>query len=309
MKNYKDCPIWLADSKQLGFTLVEVIITMGMIVGLAQFGMRLTNQQQVAAKRMDHILDITNITEEIRSILLDRESCQETFNDLNVNTTVTDFFVPSITQTIRNSSTGVLEKKEKFKAHTTENRQTYGQSKIKIYSYELETGGEVITPAGSTSGQTKLIIMYDKGPKSGGVRYIERHIILNIEIDPADALDPNQPINSCRSSSEKEIAIRGQHALYLHTNSATPATCPVDEFDDWLAHGSWKHSFDSSSLHGVTTCYDADGKCYTLYLYGSSETSTPECPEGWMDANIGSWTHANNSSAHRQAIRSCYKCP
>lgn len=177
-------------NSQKGFTLLEVMVAMGIMGVAAVGGMRLMNNQMKSAKTVETRFEYGTIVNEIREILGDRNSCRATFFGRNIDNTL-EGTVTSI-QHITNFGLPTQVTRTKYPSNTNPAlATTFGNGTVKILGYRLTTtDGDPtvgVTPVGTaTEGSTMLHIRFAVaagGANTTGTTETVKKIKLNVEID------------------------------------------------------------------------------------------------------------------------------
>lgn len=72
-----------------GFSLVETIIVMGVMTAASMGTYNLINNSRKGFKELEINMEVQSLVDSIRTILLDKKSCNETFLDAALNTPIT----------------------------------------------------------------------------------------------------------------------------------------------------------------------------------------------------------------------------
>ncbi len=173
-----------------GFSLVEILIAIGLLCGLSVWMMHLFKQQSRNEKTTAANLDIDAIGNEIRNILGDGLSCEKTFKGMPVTkpAAATDIY-KVLSDNTAQKRFSVGEKKN-------------GNTGVAISSLDLKTDETYYVPAGKTVGETVLTIVWDRGKQIQGTQMKSFRIPLSV------VLDASGNISSC-------------HALASTTNLAS----------------------------------------------------------------------------------------
>lgn len=164
-----------------GFSLIEIMIAIGLLMGLSVWMMHLFKQQTKNEKTTAANLDIDAIGNEIRNILGDGMSCAKTFKG-----------VPPV-------KAGAATAVYKLLADGTyQKRQAVGERKnqntgVSVKSYDLKQEDVYIIPEGKTIGETMLTVVWDKGTAVYGSQSKDFKIPLSV------TLDENGNIESCHA--------------------------------------------------------------------------------------------------------------
>jgi prepilin-type N-terminal cleavage/methylation domain-containing protein len=182
-------------NSQKGFTLLEVMVAMGIMGVAAVGGMRLMNNQMKSAKTVETRFEYGTIVNEIREILGDRNSCRATFNGRNIDNTP-EGTVTSI-QHITNFGLPTQVTRAKYPSNTNPAlATTFGNGTVKILGYRLTTvDGDPtvgVLPVGTaTEGSAMLLIRFAVAAGGGGAGNTTgtsetvKKIKLNVQINAA----------------------------------------------------------------------------------------------------------------------------
>lgn len=204
-----------------GFSLVELLISVAVIGGLALVVTRLTQQSEKSAKKLDVNSDITNTVNEIGGILTDPRKCKLTFatpggsptdswDDVREPIAIVNGMQeipsgdPSIPPSYNINST-------KFQKMAATGEGGYGASKVKLTNYVLEESADgLVNEGGVLVGEETFLITF-KNKKilegSGGGDDIVRRLTIYVERKVAD-----DSLITCRSLTNSMALIwqRGQ---------------------------------------------------------------------------------------------------
>ncbi|WPU66011.1 tail fiber domain-containing protein [Peredibacter starrii] len=167
--------------KQGGFSLVQVLMSIGLLSALGLGVAQLIQDSNKAVNKMEVDADLLVVYRSIMSVLSDPLNCAETFrNRLAANT-------PNATIQIKKDVKGVFV--NEFPAN-----QVYGSKQLKILSYSLSDAAADVDVA--TKNTTHLIIEFDRGMGKVGSRIITKKIVLNVQVDASNR------ITSCSAHGE-----------------------------------------------------------------------------------------------------------
>ena len=208
-----------------GFSLVQVLISSGLLGAAALVGIKMMANQEKMALSTNQKYEMAYIHEEIWRTLLDVNSCQATFRNLSLEE-VSAGALKLITKSfVSNSSTQNIALYKTY----NESKSLYGVKNLKIVNY----GAEVRTQ--DTSPAFDLIINFDKGENSIGSKLITKVIPIvfstqNGKITECNAL----PIAGTEDESKKASLTKPQNlmingALGINTPPTRVASLKLDE--------------------------------------------------------------------------------
>ncbi|MGZ3789142.1 MAG: type II secretion system protein [Bacteriovorax sp.] len=171
--------IRLKDNK--GFTLIEMLIAIGILGALSMWMMNLFTQQTKNEKTTAANMDIDAIGQEIRNIVADGNSCEKTFKGTAPNQ------LNAVTQINKVLSDGSSQKRFAI------NDKKVGNSAVSIARYDLKTDETYLIPSGQKMGETVLLVIYDRGKMIAGTS------IKSFKIPLSVTLDDSGNILSCHS--------------------------------------------------------------------------------------------------------------
>ncbi len=157
--------------KDSGFSLVEILIAIGLLGALSAWMMNIFTQQTKNEKTTATNMDIDAIGNEVRNIMADGLSCAKTFQGMEYNKP------DAITEISKVLSDGSVQKRFAI------NSKKIGNSSVLISSYELKTDDTYLVPANTKTGETVLVINYDRGKMIQGTKNKTFRIPLSITID------------------------------------------------------------------------------------------------------------------------------
>jgi prepilin-type N-terminal cleavage/methylation domain-containing protein len=167
--------------KDSGFSLVEILIAIGLLGALSAWMMNIFTQQTKNEKTTATNMDIDAIGNEVRNIMADGLSCAQTFKGVEYNKQEA---APEISKVLADSSV-----QKRFAV----NQKKIGNSSVMITSYDLKTDETYFVPNGTKTGETVLIINYDRGKMIQGTKNKIFKIPLSI------TLDDNSKIVTCHA--------------------------------------------------------------------------------------------------------------
>jgi len=164
-----------------GFSLVEILIAIGLLCGLSVWMMHLFKEQSKNEKTTASNLDIDAIGNEIRNILGDSLSCEKTFKGSPV--------------TKPNAATDIYKV---LSDNTAQKRFSVGEKKngntgVSIHSLDLKPDETYYVPAGKSVGETVLTIAWNRGKQIQGTQLKTFRIPLSV------VLDASGNISSCHA--------------------------------------------------------------------------------------------------------------
>lgn len=164
-----------------GFSLVEILIAIGILCGLSVWMMHLFKEQSKNEKTTAANLDIDAIGNEIRNILGDSLSCEKTFKGM--------------APTKQNATTDIYKV---LSDNTAQKRFSVGEKKngntgVVISSLDLKTDEIYYVPAGKSDGETVLTINWNRGKQIQGAQ------MKTFKIPLAVVLDSSGNISSCHA--------------------------------------------------------------------------------------------------------------
>ncbi|WP_127716141.1 hypothetical protein [Halobacteriovorax sp. HLS] len=171
-----------------GFSLVQILITSGMLGAAAVVGINMMNNQQKVAESTNQKYEIAYIYEEIWKVLQNPLTCQTTFKDKSIDQWNQDGI----------NSIAVPYKDGKFyrslniyKTYDT-GFNFYGIGNLKIAKYELIEATSVLEP------MMNLVITFDRGKNTIGAQEIKK-------IVPISFINFEGKIESCNAVAIKDI--------------------------------------------------------------------------------------------------------
>lgn len=160
-----------------GFSLIEILIAIGLLCGLSVWMMQIFAQQTKNEKSTATNMDIDSIGNEIRNVLADGLSCEKTFNGLLPSTP------KAATEIYKVLADGTAQKR-----YAVGEKKT-GNTGVVISSMDLVTDDTYFVPAGKSTGETVLHITYDRGKMIHGAQLKDFKIPLAISVDSAGKID------------------------------------------------------------------------------------------------------------------------
>lgn len=156
-----------------GFSLIEILIAIGLLTGLTVWMMHLFKQQTKNEKSAATNIDIDAIGLEIRNILGDGLSCEKTFKGLPPTKSAGTEFILKVL------SDGSDQKR--YAVGTKANSNTG----VAIAAYDLKQDETYFVPQGKQIGETVLHISYNRGTNVHGGQFKDFKIPLSVTLDPS----------------------------------------------------------------------------------------------------------------------------
>lgn len=156
---------------QKGFSLIEVLIAIGLMGALSAWMMNIFTQQTKNEKTTATNMDIDSLGQEIRNVVANGDSCAKTFLGVDPNQ------VGAITEIQKVLSDGSVQKR--FQSGS----KRVGNSGLLIASYDLKTDETYYIPTGQKTGETVLAINYDRGKMVQGAKLKTYKIPLSVALD------------------------------------------------------------------------------------------------------------------------------
>ena len=224
-----------------GFTLIEVLVGMALLGGLAFATMKTFDVQNMYNKTIESKNELEATINNIRQILGHGESCLETLNGLDANPPIpVSIPIPPATSFPIKFKKGADIVDRYIVSPDLAAAPKYGNGTFQITGLRLEADADasknINIPPNQTQGYTNLILKFNFGDtKRYGVKEIERKIPLRVDID-----DPStRRITRCSSNG----IIAALATQYLSLNSEADADRTM-EGDIHMADGT-KIEFDS----------------------------------------------------------------
>ena len=197
-----------------GFSLAEIMVAVGLLGGIALVVMKLTNQSAKTTTKFGLDTDITQILNEINSILSNPKNCTATFGPSKNPTSI----VTRYEQDMSKTPPELVVKATKFQTKG-DGGEGYGNSKVKILSYDLQT----------IDGDDELVITFENKTmlktESASTKTIPKKLSLYVEYDSAG------DVTSCRSISGALSNIwsrgLGQDIYYIGGNVGVETSSPT----------------------------------------------------------------------------------
>lgn len=154
-----------------GFSLIEILIAIGLLGALSTWMMNIFTQQTKNEKTTATNMDIDAIGQEIRNIVADGLSCEKNFKGVNPNG------ANAVKELQKVLSDGTAQKR--FIA----NGKKVGNSGVLITGFDLKTDDTYLIPKGQKVGETVLLINYDRGKMVQGAKLKSFKIPLSVSVD------------------------------------------------------------------------------------------------------------------------------
>lgn len=170
-----------------GFSLVEVLIAIGLVGALSVFMMRQNLTMTKSSKSFQSNSEITLMVNEIATSLAKGSNCSASFLNLNA----------------ANTPAGTINSLNINGAPRYQVNTPIGSSGVIIESYALSDAGSDVDVNGGT---TELIINFNRGTQGFGTKVMTKNLKINIETDASGA------ITSCSSFGLAGSRIWQQHS-------------------------------------------------------------------------------------------------
>lgn len=243
-----------------GFSLIEVLIAIGLMGALSAWMMNIFTQQTKNEKTTATNMDIDSLGQEIRNVVANGDSCAKTFLGVDPNQ------VGAITEIQKVLSDGSVQKR--FQSGS----KRVGNSGLLIASYDLKTDETYFIPTGQKTGETVLSINYDRGKMVQGAKLKTYKIPLSVALDESgkimgcSALASSTNLASICSSLGRSVGIenkkcdpptifkKGQTPVHLKQYAACEGgTGPAEHvLDTWTADGSGSATLSWSGIANDT---------------------------------------------------------
>ncbi len=257
--------LWRGSRSQDGFSLVEVLVTAGILGGLSVIYMRLAETQIKTSKTVESRYETTAILNDIRTVLSSPGSCLESFSNNPVSPGVPFAYNQGVLpdpvglRLVRGAATT-----DRFMANSDENlAQAYGNGAIKILSYSLDdTDPTVGIAPGETIGTTHLIVEFYRGKGVMGQESITRKIVLNVErVSPGD--------NSIRDCNIAPVGLGPMSCSLLQGvySAGPPSRCDLGLYRDPSANDQRDYAISENYIRDMLLLDDDMG---TLTIGNSS---------------------------------------
>ncbi len=246
-----------ADYGKSGFTLVEVLITMGLMSAGAVMMAGLTNVNLKSQKGIQKSYDVTNLVEDVRSLLGNKTACLNSFNGMNPTGTV------PVTQLVDSATVPVVV----YKTGPTLPDNTIKLSSMSLGQYDAPTNTATLT------------LNLDAVGESFGSQKITRTVSIGV------TLDVNNKIVSCMSRSRmtdgiwRYVSGASGDIFYSDGNVGVKTTTPQGQL----------HVNNDLDQGKMVLSGASDNQTYAGF-YLANETQNPN-KEAWVMAykkNLGS---------------------
>ncbi len=175
-----------------GISLVEVIIAGTVMIGIGLGVSKMTTNVNKNIKLSEKNLEVVSLLGEMRGVLSAPTACKNSFDTLNGKlSSLLDI------RTFQGASAGIKNSNNEYVFEVDKN---YGSSGVKLSSIEINDSQDDVAITTNGQGSTNLLITFDRGEKSSGVRFISKKIRLNV-----NAIGDN--ISSCNAFASGESSI------------------------------------------------------------------------------------------------------
>lgn len=204
-------------NSQKGFTLLEVMVAMGIMGVAAVGGMRLMNNQMKSTKTVETRFEYGSIVNDIREILGDKNNCMLTFGPTrNVDTSNVEGAVTSIQQYI-NFGLGNQTQTIKYVSNTNPAlATTYGNGNVKILGYKLlnsDNDPSVGVLSGNSEGSVMMHIRFavaaGAGANTTGTAETTKKIKINVTVDGSRNIVSCSSTGAMADLEEKYVNVTG----------------------------------------------------------------------------------------------------
>jgi prepilin-type N-terminal cleavage/methylation domain-containing protein len=275
-----------------GFSLIEILIAIGILCGLSVWMMQIFAQQTKNEKSTSTNLDIDSMGNEMRNILADGLSCEKTFKGKMPTT------AGAANEIYKVLSDGTAQKRYSV------GEKKVGNTGVAISSLDLKQDDIYFVPAGKPVGETVLHISYDRGRMINGAKIKDFKIPLSITVDDTGKIDSCHALASttnlaslCNAigrsvdSSNKKcspptVYVKGDIPIYskqyIHCQGGTGSS--EHTLADWTSPGTGSVRLSWSAITGDNS---AVWKVYknSEVVYTSSGTSM-SADEATKDVDI-----------------------
>ena len=185
-----------------GMSLIEVMVTASIMVGVGLMMSKLTVNNNKAMKVTERNFEISSILNEIRANLSDPLACKSSF-PISINAS---------------NQSNISEIKSAIGTPLFKTNTSYGSSGVKISSMALnDSHGEVTVIPNGGSGTTNFVIEFDRGAKTGATRFVKKNIRLSVITNSGSPTD--KTIQSCNAFSGGVSTIwsrKGSDKIYFN---------------------------------------------------------------------------------------------
>lgn len=174
-------------SKQQGFSLVELMVATGVLGLLALALSQLTTNQMKSVKTVEKKFETTTVLEDIRTVLSDQESCSATFLNMNAKNTAAGV----ATSILRMVGGAPVVRFQSNAAYAT--APSYGgAANVRIHSFRLnDSAASVEAPTGSEGTTHLIVVFHGDDPTKPNKTYaskIEKRIALNVRTNGTNGI-------------------------------------------------------------------------------------------------------------------------
>lgn len=160
---------------QHGMGLLEALLAVGVIGGLALVINQLGQNSRKAINNIESNNDVKVTLQQIQSVLSDQDSCTTTFFGRRASNAI------NVVQALRKKhATGYADT---FKTIAASPTTSYGQKQLKINSYSLSDAAAEVDVA--TRGTTQLLVNFNRGTNVSQSNSINQKVNLRVVVDGA----------------------------------------------------------------------------------------------------------------------------
>lgn len=154
-----------------GFSLIEILIAIGLLCGLSVWMMNIFKQQTINEKTTAINLDVDATGNEIRNILGDGLSCEKTFKG------VSPLKNAAVTSIVKILSDGTAQKRYAIGERKNNN------TGVSVSGFDLKQDETYFVPKNNKVGETVLSITFDRRTNVYGPQAKEFKIPLSVTLD------------------------------------------------------------------------------------------------------------------------------
>ncbi len=215
--------------KNAGFSMLEVVIAMGLLGAISMMMMRLTDNMNKSVATLETRMEEMDLINLIRLNMISKESCSRTFAKHCSDRTIGiqgpcesagKTWDDGVTLPVHGSGVEVNTVYNHLGIPVINKNQVINNS-LKIISITLESEPESMAgvPAAGGLGAATMNVTYQRLKKVNGAEVITKKIAIMLKTNaPLPA-----PIDSCLSASDAEILPKDR--TYLLTNNYSSASC------------------------------------------------------------------------------------